>query len=198
MKIELLNGSLLWLFLMSVGLLAQAPPPPPPTKRPGPPPPPVIYAKPDDSEIKEFSAPGEFAAAFAGEPGREVRERNGATVTIYRVRRLGSNSGVIVTLRADDLTDRIDAAFLAIREAILLEPRSTIMEEKDINLQGLRGREFEIDLGIRRRLVRVFIDGHRVIEIHSDVTNWHIISEKTKDQWRKETSRFFDSLKILK
>lgn len=169
--------------------------PPPPSRRN--PPPPLIYTAPLYEEIEEFSSLDKsFIASFPGKPKVEERDLGAAKTATYRVYRKGSNSTVNITEYREDLSSRTDEAFKLIREGIRNTPRSRIEAETEIELDGRKGKEFRIDLTMQYRIVRIFIVGKRVFEIQSDVTNWHIIGEKTKEEWRKETDRFFSSFRI--
>ena len=119
-----------------------------------------------------------------------------AVILSYRVYRKGSNSIVGITETTKMLGDRSDEAFHQIRESIV-QNGGKIEEESEISASGWKGKEFGFLQGYVYRRMRVFIVGARIFEIQSDVTNWHILSDKVKEDWRKETNRFFESFKIL-
>lgn len=194
------------LSLLSVSTASQVPPPsrpgpPPPSSstrrdQPAPPPPPLIYSPPASSEIEDFTPTTKlFSARFPGKPSESNRNVNDAVITTYRVYRKGSNSVVAVTETMTLLANRSEEAFRLIKESIE-QNGGKIERESEIVVGDWTGKEFGFrqDLGFRR--LRVFIVGARILEIQSDVTNWHIISDKVKDEWNKETQRFFDSFKI--
>lgn len=181
------------------GSLGQGPPPPPPSSPPGPPPPPLIYSPPSASDVKEFvPAEKSFTAKFPGNPKLEEKDLGWAVTKQYKVYRRGSNSSVSITEYKEELPVSTDEAFRLIRQGILSEPRSLMDAESDFELDGIKGKEYKVNLDLRYRIIRIFIVGRRVFEIQSDVTNWHIISEDVKAAWRKETDRFFSSFKIFK
>ncbi len=183
--------SLLLLTLVGVGV-SQAPPPPPP-------PPPLIYEPPTTDDFVDFMADdGSFTATFPGEPTKSVEKQVQATITTYRVYRKGSNSIVGMTSLSADMTSQSDQLFSAIRAAIGQRQRTKIIAERDIELGGFMGREFEVDYGLRYGITRVYITGATAIEIQCDVANWSLLSDKVKADWRTEANRFFSSFIINK
>lgn len=192
MMYQFILFSLMLLTFASIGI-SQAPPPPPP------PPPPLIYEPPSTSDFVDFMADdGFFTVTFPGEPTKKVEKQGQATMTSYRVYRKGSNSIVGTTSLAADMTGNSDQLFSAIREAIGQRQRTKIVAERDIELRGFIGREFEVDYGLRYGIIRIYLSGAKVIEIQCDVTNWSLLSDKVKSEWRTEANRFFSSLIINK
>lgn len=182
---------LLLLTLVGVGV-SQAPPPPPP-------PPPLIYEPPSRDNFVDFMADdGSFTVTFPGEPTKRVEKQGQATITTYRVYRKGSNSIVGTTSLSADMSSQSDQLFSAIRTAIGQRQSTKIVAERDIELGGFMGREFEVDYGLRYGITRVYITGAKAIEIQCDVTNWSLLSDKVKAAWRTEANRFFSSFIINK
>jgi hypothetical protein len=168
----------------------QAPPPPPP---------PLIYSKPDPADVKEFIPDDKiFVANFPGIPTISRKEVNGATVTSYQVYRKGSHSIVTVTEFPYEIGSQVERAVGIVRENLLKMPKTSVKVDKSIEVDGQKGHEFEVLSDYDYRRIRLFMVGTRVIDINSDVTNWHIIGDKTKEEWRQETDRFFSSFKLSK
>ncbi len=96
-----------------------------------------------------------------------------------------------------------DAAkvYEVVKTNLLKLPKSTIEAEKDIEISGIAGKEFDVLQDYDFQKVRILIVGRRIYEIKSDVTNWHILTKsypgKVAD-FKSETERFFASFKPLK
>ncbi len=180
--------------------VGQFPPSPsPPSRRegpPAPPPAPLIYSAPSKSELEVFTPDSKFfSAEFPGSPSERKQTVGEAVTLTYRTYRKGSNSVVAVTETSVRLANRIEEAYQLIREAILKQG-GKIEEESEVSVSAWPGREFQVLQNYTYRRFRVFVVNSRVFEIQSDVTNWHIISDKVKAEWHKDTDRFFASLKI--
>jgi hypothetical protein len=173
------------------GLLAFA-------QNPFPPPPPLIYSAPKDVDIKEFvSEEGKFKVSFAGAPKVEKNQTSEAITTNYKIYRQGSNSVVATNDFSIDLESIKDKFFELVKTNILKNTKAKITEEKEIQIDGKTGKEFVVDYGMTNLRIRILPVGKRVYEINSDVTNWHIIGEKTKKEFEKETERFFNSFRLI-
>ena len=191
------------IFVLSVSLAllvqveGQAPPPPSPRRGPpAPPPAPLIFSPPAESDLKDFSPESKlFAARFAGLPTEQKRNVSGAVISTYRVYRKGSNSVVAITEMPINIENRSDEGFGLIRDGIR-NNAGKLDKEGEITIDRQVGREFSALYDFTYRRFRVFIVANRIFEIQSDVTNWHIINDKTKEEWNRETDRFFSSFKI--
>ncbi len=190
-------GLLIFGFAFLIQVEGQAPPPPSPRQGPpAPPPAPLIYSPPLNTDIKEFTPESKlFTARFPGMPSEQKRMSNGADITTYRVYRKGSNSTIAITEKVARLADHSEEGFRLIREAIRKQG-GKIENDSEVAVNGWKGREFRALHDYTFRRFRVFIVGARVFEIQSDVTNWHIIGDKVKKEWNKETDRFFASFKL--
>ena len=182
---------------VSGSAFSQAPPPPSPLQGPpAPPPPPLIYSPPTSSEIADFTPESKlFSARFPGKPSERRQNVNDAVVITYRVYRKGSNSVVGITETTMLLANRTEDAFRQIKESIE-QHGGKIEKESEAVTSGWKGKEFGFQQDLSYRRLRVFIVGARIFEIQSDVTNWHIIGDKVKAEWNKETDWFFESFKI--
>lgn len=173
--------------------LAQTPPPPPP---------PLIYEAPEKSELKEFvSEDKSFQITFPGVPKITKQETGSGTITNYRVYRQGSNSIVNTIEFGGDVEINEEKIYELVRSSVAKTPKSTIQVEKDFQIDGKTGKEFEILRDYHFEKVRILIAGKRIYEIKSDVTNWHILSKYNNDkaiEFAEETRRFFDSFKLNK
>lgn len=165
-----------------------------------PPPPPIIYKAPDTSSFKIYVADdNSFQATFPGSP--TVTEKtldDGVLFKMYFVYGSGYYTFIKVTDTHTSLKGREDKIYDYLRKNYLKNPKSKIELEKDITLEGVEGKEFSILKDYNYLKTRVFIKDTRVIELENSVTNWHIISEKIKEDYLDETERFFNSFKFLK
>jgi hypothetical protein len=185
-----------FIFILNIFALtvsAQAPPPPPP--------PPLIYKAPGKSDFKEFiSEEKNFQIVFPGAPKITKQESENGTVTSYQVYREGSNSIVGITEFKYDLEKNRERIYEIMKAAFLKSPKTKIESEKDIQLNGLPGKEFNLLSDFQYQRTRIFIVGERIYEIRNDVTNWHILTKYNKekvDDFNNETERFFNSFKFL-
>ena len=177
--------------ILGLVVTAQSPPPPPP--------PPLIYKAPEKTILQEFvSSNKDFKAIFPGTPQIKEEKLENGSFTMYRIYRQGSNSIVNVSESVTDIEKQKDKVYEMARANFLKEPRTKIESEKDVSNSGITGKEFSVTDNFTYRKVRFFITGKKVYEIINDVTNWHVIGEKTKKEYFDETDRFFDSFKILK
>jgi hypothetical protein len=186
----------------SLAVLAQAPPPPPA---------PLIYKAPEKSELKEFlSDDSKFQVTFPGEPKITKQEFENGFIITYRVYRQGSNSIVSVIEYKNNVEDKREEIIEHYKNTIFNIPNKVysstfpppkITEEKDFQLEGIKGKEFAFESNMQFTKVRLLFVGKKVYEIKSDVTNWHILTKHVKDKvadFEQETKRFFDSFKFLK
>ena len=174
-----------------IALYSQSPPPPPP--------PPLIYSAPQNSEISEFNPENKiFAVDFPGKPAVKTESFPNGSITTYSVYRKGSNSIVGITEFNGNIEDKKEDIYEVIKKQILKDPTATIEKETEIETSGKSGREFYINMRMIFRKLRVFVVEDKIFEISNDVTNWHIINEKTKNDYLNETERFFDSFVIQK
>ena len=182
--------SLVFIFnICGLVALAQSPPPPPP---------PLIYKAPEKNELKEFVSEDEkFQISFPGVPKVTKQELPNGKNTNYRVYRQGSNSVVSVTEFKFNLEKSKEKIYETIRTIILKAPKTKIEAERHIQLNAISGEEFDVLSDYQYQKIRVFIVGNKMYEIRNDVTNWHIIGDKTKKEFFDETNRFFDSFKFL-
>ena len=190
--------TLLLMVLLVSGAFSQTPPPTvAPRQGPPPPPPaPLIYSPPTASDLEDFTPASKlFSARFPGKPSERKQNANDATVTSYRVYRKGSNSAVGITETTMLLANRSEEIFRNIKEGIE-QIGGKIEKESEVASGGWSGKEYGFRQDLSYRRLRVFIVGARIFEIQSDVTNWHIIGDKVKEDWNKETDRFFGSLTI--
>ncbi|MEP7149508.1 MAG: hypothetical protein ABI857_11570, partial [Acidobacteriota bacterium] len=173
---------------------AQVPPPPPPS--------PLIYEAPAAADIRSFSPPdNSFRADFPGEPKVTEKESGDLKIRTFRVYRKGSNSVIEINEFSRDISAEDGAVFGLIREGFLKKRDVQITSEKDIELDGYLGKEFVIDDGYVHRVVRVFVADRRTYEIHSDATNWHILTKYNPEvvaKFEEDTARFFKSFRLAK
>ncbi len=167
-------------------------PPPPPSA-------PLIYKAPGASDLKDFvSEDKTFQATFPGVLKITKQEIENGFVTSYRVYRFGSNSIVNALDFNVDLEQRKEKIVENIKNSFLKLPKTTIEAERDFQIDGKTGKEFDVLQDFKYQRVRILVVGARVYEIKSDATNWHIIGDATKKQFFAETERFFNSFKHLK
>ena len=188
-----------WILVLSFcgsTVFAQKKPPPPP------PPAPLTYKAPEEKDLKEFvSADKTFQITFPGVPQISRQEIPNGIITSYRVYRHGANSIVNTIDYNFELENSREKIYETIRANLLKIPKSKIEAEKEININGTKGMEFEVLQDYQFQKIRIMIVGKRVYEVKNDVTNWHILSnynsEKTVE-FGIETERFFASFKSLK
>ncbi len=168
-----------------------APPPPPPA--------PLIYKAPEKSDFKDFvSEDGTFQITFPGVPKLTKQELENGILTNYRVYRQGSNSIVNTIDFIFDVETNKEKIYENYKINLLKTPKTTVEAERDFQIEGKTGKEFDVRLDFYYQKIRIFVVGTRVYEIKSDATNWHIINDATKKQFFSETDRFFNSFKSLK
>jgi hypothetical protein len=168
--------------------LAQAPPPPPP----------LIYKAPQKSEFKEFVSDDKtFQVTFPGVPKVTKQEMINASIISYRVYRQGSNSIADTIDFNSNLENNKEKFYEIIKGNLLKMSKSKIEAEKDFQINGKSGKEFDVLYDYQYQKIRILVVGKRVYEIRSDVTNWHIIGDKTKKEFFDETERFFNSFRFL-
>lgn len=177
--------------IFSVAVFSQAPPPPKP----------LIYKAPLNSDLKEFvSEDKTFQITFPGTPLASQQEIDNGKVVSYRVYRQGSNSVVNVVNYNFELADK-EKTYEAIKANVLKIPKSTVEAEKEVEINGLKAKEYDVSVDYHFLKIRVFIVGNRIYELRSDVTNWHILSKHSQEkvlEFKNETERFFNSFKVLK
>lgn len=181
-------------FLLSFGeTLAYTQPPPP-----LPPPPPLIYSAPNNIDIKEFVAEDNgFKIAFAGTPKIHKQDVTSGSITTYNVYRQGSNSIITVIDSVTEITLKSEEIIERLKNNLLKEPDSKLIEEKDLKTTNQTVKEFAINYGMRFMKVRIIITKKKIYLISNDVTNWHIIGNPTKKAYEDETIRFFNSFEAL-
>lgn len=164
-----------------------------------PPPAPLIYKAPEKSELKEFvSEDKTFQITFPGVPKITRQKVENGTLATYLVYRQGSNSIVNVADFDIDIENGREEIYASIKNDFLKTPKTTIKAEKDIEINGESGKEFDVLQDYQYQKIRILIIGTRLYEIKSDVTNWHIIGDSTKKQFFSETERFFNSFSHIK
>ena len=192
-----------------------AEPPPPPrvvikgdSDTPAPPPPeppaPLIYSAPDKSKIVSYlSEKSGFKLDFPGKPEIVEKKIDAAQVTFYSVKLKGANEIAMISdfdfdvetkLEKTDIFDQVKQNYLAFENAELAY-------EKDIDHNGLKGKEFGVKLFLEFYKVRAFVKNGRVYELISTVTNWGILEKYNKQkaaEFENESERFFNSFKIEK
>lgn len=193
MKKHLLLITFLILISGGSSIFAQSPPPPPP---------PLIYSAPAKSELKEFvSEDKTFQITFPGVPKIAKEKINDGNFTGYSVYRQGSNS-IVNTVDYDfEVEGQSEKVFENIRASFLQISKTTIEAEKDIEVDNVSGKEFDVLQDYNYQKIRILIVGKRIYELRNDVTNWHILSKFNKEkvaEFEEETKRFFASFKILK
>ena len=185
-------GILLLINLGAVGVFSQKPLPPPRA---------LIYTAPAKTELKEFvAADKSFKATFPGTPKAETQDLDVATATFYRVYRQGSNSIVGVYQFQNDLEVARENAFKAYKDTIAKSPKVKIEDERDVDVDGIAAKEFDITEDLQFHKIRILISGNRLYELKSDVTNWQLLSKDNKDkaaEFVTEANRFFASFKLL-
>ncbi|MCY7345910.1 MAG: hypothetical protein LH614_06775 [Pyrinomonadaceae bacterium] len=182
------------IFVFNIGgsaIFAQSPPPPAP----------LIYKAPEKSILEEFIPEDKsFQITFPGVPKITKQEIANGKATNYRVYRQGSNS-ILNTIDYDFALNDAAKIYEVVKANLLKIPKSTIEAEKDIKIDGISGKEFDVLQDYQFQKIRILIVGKRIYEIRNDVTNWHILSEYDKDkvaEFENETTRFFNSFKSLK
>jgi hypothetical protein len=167
-------------------------------QEPPPPPPPLIYKAPDKSDFKEIVSEDErFQITFPGIPKITKQDLENAFVTIYSVYRQGSNSVVNTYDFKFDIEENKEKIFELFKNSILKNTKAKIESEKEIQIEGIPGKEFDVHNNLQYQKVRIFVSGNTLYEIATDVTNWHIIGDSTKKLFFDESERFFNSFKII-
>ena len=203
MRRVLILASMLILSVAVLKVAGQAPPPPPP---------PLIYSPPDVSAIKEFSdTDNKFKVSFPGIPEKDTRVGEKVTTVAYKVNRKGSNSsvGIIVFPRPMDsyanelfASYREDLAELSVKAPRSLPSKvSNVVFERDIEIGGVKGREFGYEADYHFTQVAVFVVANRFYEVKTDVTNWHILKSHHPEivkAFYAEADRFRNSFSLLK
>lgn len=200
------------IFLFSINLTAQNPPPPappPPAKitgdkaaPPPPPPPPLIYSAPDKSLMTKFASETfGFKAEFPGQPAVSESKDEDSATTVFQVKLKGSNETVEITDFNFDVEKTLGKAgvFEQVREKYLSGETSELVYEKQIEQNGLEGKEFGFKVFGYFRRARVFVKNNRIYELTADVVNWSVIKGGEKEKaFNDEAGRFFDSFIIEK
>ena len=191
MKLKLLHFTGFVLFFYGINIFAQSPPPPP-----------LIYSAPEKSELKEFTAEDKaFQITFPGVPKITKQEITNGNITNYSFYRKGSNS-IVNTIDYDfEVQDQSDKVFENIKNSLLKIPKATIEAERNIDFDGISGKEFDVLQDYEYQKIRILIIGKRIYELRKDVTNWHILNQFKKEkvaEFEEEAKRFFASFKIIK
>ncbi len=128
-----------------------------------PPPAPLIYKAPEKSELKEFvSEDKTFQITFPGVPKITRQKVENGTLAIYLIYRQGSNSIVNVADFDIDIENGREEIYASIKNDFLKTPKTTIKAEKDIEINGESGKEFDVLQDYQYQKIRILIIGTRL------------------------------------
>ncbi len=164
-----------------------------------PPPAPLIYKAPGINEFKNFQFEDKtLEITFPGIPKISNKETENAKQNIISVYRKGSNSVLMITEYNFDLDNQKLQIFEKFKTNLMALPKSRIDSESEFTNGVYEGKEFKVLSGYQYTVIELLVVGNRIYQLNTDITNWHIIGEKTKKEFFDETDRFFNSLKINK
>lgn len=213
-------------YLFAIGISAQAPPPPIPkatvirgdSDKPvspnadaakgssgrlappaPPPPPPFIYSAPDKSLVNKFSSDKfGFTADFPGKPETTESKADGANINTFKVKLKGSNETIEIYDYDFNVEQKLGAEelFAQIRQKHLNAEGAELAYEKDVEQNGLIGKEFGVELFGGYYRVRAFVKNARLYELTTSVVNWSFLGNSKQKEFNDEADRFLASFKI--